>query len=808
MLRIGKRRAAGRWVEPLERRALLSGTPVAFTVPADAEPWAAESVNPNYTFGLGNGAAPTVVDATSGVTITPGQAVTIQYQSGLASFNYGGQVDATGVANSSGLSGAGVGGTGDHLPSLYVSPADYPAYIGCLIGAFTDGTGTIVGVPFYVGNGRTVTAPAGANQLQLGTNDDDFSDDAGSWTVSVTADAGTPSAVALTAGPTLTADGTGDTFTAKVTAPGGGGAPTGTVAFAANGTVLGTAPVAADGTATLTTASVVPAATATGVAYTVVYSGDTTFALSTGGAPRFTVPATAQPWVVGTTNPDFSYGQSNGTAPVVVDAASGLPIMPGESVAISYLSGSASYNGGNGDADGVVGSPYSNTFSNEFGELASDRISPGDFPAYIACMIGDFTDANGVLVGIPFKVGDAHTVSVPAGATQLQLGVNDNKYDDNSGSWQVTVAIADPATVGDVPSTVALAGPPTEAFFGDSATLTAHVTGTAGGPVPTGTVGFAVNGDVFATAPVDATGTATLSATNLPAGAADYTVAYTGDATYAASTVAAASLTPVQANASVLVPTIARSTVPTSVVAGQRVKGTVTVTVTNSGTTTLAGADKVTLYATQDASATIDSGSTAVASTTHKLKLAAGRSLTLRLPVLLDTTGDDGSFPLRVLVTDAAGNASASAAVPLAIAPATVTLAATVAAATPTAVQPGQTVHFTLTVTNSGNVDSTGDRHRLHRPDRRPDHGGRGRPHDPPRRPRQGRRPAGRPAAVDPRPQGHRRRHVLPVRQLRPGQPDARRHRRRARHRRLRAPAEPVRSTATGPPRPARHFSV
>ena len=417
-----------------------------------------------------------------------------------------------------------------------------------------------------------------------------------------------------------------------------------------------------------------------------------------------TVPATAMPWVVGTTNPQFGFGDDNGTAPVAVDAASGLSLTAGDSLAISYLSGTAQFDPGvaSVDANGDAASGTTDT------TLPGSRVSPADPAAHLECLIGVFADGAGTIVGVPFTAGDGRVVTVPAGATQLQLGANDNDYSNNQGSWQVAVAVADPATVGDVPSTVALAGPPTEAFFGDSATLTAHVTGTAGGPVPTGTVGFAVNGDVFATAPVDATGTATLSATNLPAGAADYTVAYTGDATYAASTVAAASLSPVQANASALVPTIARSTVPTSVVAGQRVKGSVTVTVTNSGTTTLAGADKVTLYATQDASGTIDSGSTAVASTTHKLKLAAGRSLTLRLPVLLNTTGDDGSFPLRALVTDAAGNDSASAAVPLAIAPATVTLAAAVAAVTPTAVQPGQTVHFTLAVTNSGNVDSTG----------------------------------------------------------------------------------------------------
>ena len=689
---------------------MLSGTPVAFTVPATAMPWVVGSTNPNYGFGVADGTAPVVVGADSGVAVTPGGAVTVAYQGGAATFDRsgGGGVDARGVLDTT-LQNTDPGVTGTYYPVRYVSPSDDTGYRINLVGAFTDATGTIVGVPFKVGDGRALTVPAGASQLQLGVSDEEFADNAGGWTVTVTADAGTPSAVALTGGPTPTADGTGDRFTAKVAAPAGGGTPSGTVAFAANGTVLGTAPVGGDGVAALTTAAgVVPAATAAGVAYTVVYSGDATFALSTGGAPRFTVPATAMPWVVGTTNPAFAYGQDNGSAPVVVNAASGLSITPGEPIAISYRSGSVSYNGAAGDAGGVTGSPYRDTFSNEFGALASARLSPADDPAYITCMIGAFTDAGGVIVGVPFKVGNARTVTVPAGATQLQLGVNDNKYDDNSGSWQVTVAIADPATVGDVPSGVALAGPPTEAFLGSTATLTARVTGAAGGPVPTGTVGFAVDGDVFATAPVRADGTAVLSATNLPGGAADYTVAYTGDGTYAASTVAAASLTPVQAPTSALTATVLRSTVPTAVVGGATAKGRVTVRVTNAGTTPVKGTTKVTLYDTTGAG-NLTADSVSLSSVTRKLSLAAGRSAVVTLPCVLGSSGtDDGSFPLRVLVTDPAGGVAASAPIPLTVAAASTKLSATIAAPTPAAVRPGQAVHFTVTVTNAGTVDSNG----------------------------------------------------------------------------------------------------
>lgn len=60
-----------------------------------------------------------------------------------------------------------------------------PVWAGCCIGCFTDGTGQIVGQPFYVGNGTTVTVPVGASQLQLGLNDVGYGDNTGSWDMNV-----------------------------------------------------------------------------------------------------------------------------------------------------------------------------------------------------------------------------------------------------------------------------------------------------------------------------------------------------------------------------------------------------------------------------------------------------------------------------------------------------------------------------------------------------------------------------------------------------------------------------------------------
>ena len=58
-------------------------------------------------------------------------------------------------------------------------------------------------------------------------------------------------------------------------------------------------------------------------------------------------------------------------------------------------------------------------------------------------LVGVFTDSSGVIVGNPFVVGDGPTTKLaPAGASFLDLGVNDNEYHDNTGSLSVSVTAA------------------------------------------------------------------------------------------------------------------------------------------------------------------------------------------------------------------------------------------------------------------------------------------------------------------------------------------------------------------------------
>lgn len=58
-------------------------------------------------------------------------------------------------------------------------------FSGCLIGAWTDGTGQLVRAPFAPGLDITLKAPVGATQLQLGVNDHFWTDNEGAWVIAV-----------------------------------------------------------------------------------------------------------------------------------------------------------------------------------------------------------------------------------------------------------------------------------------------------------------------------------------------------------------------------------------------------------------------------------------------------------------------------------------------------------------------------------------------------------------------------------------------------------------------------------------------
>lgn len=168
------------------------------TVAGTDMPWLSVNggLNTNYQYGVGDGAAPTVVGASSGISFAPGGTIAITYVSGLVSAGPGfPSTDANG--DQSFITNANTGNSGHVFPSFYFNHASYPTYLDELVGTFTNSSGAIVGTPFAVGDNASVIIPTGATQLQLGINDDILSDNSGSFTVNINGPAAVPEPCSL-----------------------------------------------------------------------------------------------------------------------------------------------------------------------------------------------------------------------------------------------------------------------------------------------------------------------------------------------------------------------------------------------------------------------------------------------------------------------------------------------------------------------------------------------------------------------------------------------------------------------------------
>ena len=129
--------------------------------------------------------------------------------------------------------------------------------------------------------------------------------------------------------------------------------------------------------------------------------------------------------------------KSNGLAPPTI-----VRVKPGYDLTIEYLFGDVytdrkDFPERKTDADGY--SKEMSTYSG--GHLPSFYIN-GQINHM--ALIGTFANSKGVIVGSPFSIGDGPVnVIAPEGAEQLQLGINDNLFRDNSGLFVVKVSIND-----------------------------------------------------------------------------------------------------------------------------------------------------------------------------------------------------------------------------------------------------------------------------------------------------------------------------------------------------------------------------
>jgi len=176
--------------------------------------------------------------------------------------------------------------------------------------------------------------------------------------------------------------------------------------------------------------------------------------ISGNGGMIATVNAQTQPWEFNTDinlNTAFQFGIGDGLSPTIIDLAN-LGAQPGDLITVRDVRGSTdafgdgSFVDSNG-YDSDSGTIYGTLLTN--GEIGSSELGfpskfmTDDWDLYLNALVGTFADDLGNIVGQPFAIKDGfRDLEVPVGATRLQLGINDDIFNDNNGALQVVVSLA------------------------------------------------------------------------------------------------------------------------------------------------------------------------------------------------------------------------------------------------------------------------------------------------------------------------------------------------------------------------------
>jgi hypothetical protein len=169
----------------------------------------------------------------------------------------------------------------------------------------------------------------------------------------------------------------------------------------------------------------------------------------------YTVSGSQMPWQWkdGGLNSGFKFGGNDGAPPAAVDAAH-FRFNPGDPLIVRYVAGKVTASTFWGNAYVDARGDFDNKGDDGwglFGGMPSRYMSP--YPIYLVELVGTFATATGVIVGRPFAIGDGPlALTVPAGATQLLLGVNDCVFSDNGGAFNVSITGLHPAYQGPAPS--------------------------------------------------------------------------------------------------------------------------------------------------------------------------------------------------------------------------------------------------------------------------------------------------------------------------------------------------------------------
>jgi ELWxxDGT repeat protein len=396
-------------------------------------------------------------------------------------------------------------------------------------------------------------SPSGPEQTQL-------------WAV---ADSAAPAGAATTTALAVSGGGTTGkpvTLTATVTAP-GGGAPTGSVQFRDEDTVLGSAPLA-NGQATFNPGSLAPGSHT----LQAVYSGDATFAPSTSAPVSQSVDSALATTLALTTSDGNARAGETVTLTATIHPAANGPAAPGGSVTFSD---GATQLGSSPVVNGVATLKTSGLSAGAHtiaAQYSGDAVYAGSTAAPLtqtvsaapASTVTLTTSASTVTLGQAIKLTANVTPQTPGqppggtvvfmdGATTLasvalspsgsatfsaRLGVGTHTLtavlqgSDTPASQPVTATVLQAAT------TTSLTSSAPAVAAGQVVTLTAKVAGPAGVARPTGTVKFFDGAKQIGSATLS-NGQATYAVANLALGSHTLTAVYQGTSDFSTSTSAA-----------------------------------------------------------------------------------------------------------------------------------------------------------------------------------------------------------------------------------------------------------------------------
>ncbi len=609
--------------------ASVTGQPVTLTATVAVSPPGAGTPTGTVTFRDGpivlgtdtlSGGSATLTTASLAVAAHP---LTVDY-SGDAGFN---------GATSSPLSQVvGRGGTTTALsasvnPSVFGQEVTFTAAVDVTAPAegaptggvtFSDGTTVLATVPLSGGSATYSTSAlaAGAHAVTATYGGDDSFGGSASAAVAQSVDqASTVTTVAPDLGTTVF--GQSVTFVASVAAAApGAGTPGGTVQFSVDGSPLGSPVTLVGGSASLSVASLAVGDHSVGA----TYGGDASFVTSEGDPAALAVLPAVTMTTVGSSVAAAAFGQPvtlsaavaavapgagvpTGTVVFSIDGVAGAPValvggaastttaelaVGGHSVVVSY-SGDASFSGSASAA--FAQAVRRATTTTAVVSAASPTVSGESvtFTATVAVAAPgagmptgsiEFRD-GATIIGNVSLTGDSASldVSTLGAGTHVVTAAYSGDGDFEASAATVTQSVdrADTTTALDAPAT---------STFGQSVTFTATVAvappGTTDAGVPTGSVSFLDGAMVVGAGAVSTSGgitTATITTSLLGAGTHALTAVYAGDANFAGSTSAAATLVVAPADTSLAV---VSSVSPSAF--GQAVTFTATVAVVAPGT--------------------------------------------------------------------------------------------------------------------------------------------------------------------------------------------------------------------------------